>query len=317
MFAARRAYQAVSIAALFFAAALGPAVAKADAPAHRPAAKGGVDASHADGSHADASRADASHPDGSHADASHARPAPHERPNRTRTARVQKAAKAEPRTCAKPAVEVAAGADHVTFSLSRCDGAPAPLAIERLSILARPASAAKPTQPVEALAKTKSADIAPGIHRVDAGLVARLERVVEHFHKAGQASPPKVELVSGVRPKSAGSYHQTGRAIDFRIEGVANEDLVAFCKTLEDTGCGFYPNSLFVHMDVRDRGAGHVSWIDISGPGQPPHYVAAWPMPAGDAPKLPALPGSQDAPAAMMAEPLREAPRRHGRVYFF
>jgi hypothetical protein len=73
--------------------------------------------------------------------------------------------------------------------------------------------------------------------------------------------------------------HSSGRAVDFRMEGVKNEDVVAFCKTLGDTGCGFYPNSSFVHIDVRDPGAGHVAWIDASGPGETPRYVSQWPLP--------------------------------------
>ena len=81
--------------------------------------------------------------------------------------------------------------------------------------------------------------------------------------------------------------HATGRAIDFRIEGTKNEDVVAFCKTLTDTGCGFYPNSSFVHLDVRDPGAGHVSWIDASGPGETPHYVTAWPPKSAKSPEGP------------------------------
>ena len=87
----------------------------------------------------------------------------------------------------------------------------------------------------------------------------------------------KLDVVSGYRPTSIGSMHATGRAIDFRLEGAKNEDVVAFCKTLTDTGCGFYPNSSFVHLDVRDPGAGHVSWIDASGPGESPRYVSTWP----------------------------------------
>jgi len=51
-------------------------------------------------------------------------------------------------------------------------------------------------------------------------------------------------------------------------------------KTLDDTGCGYYPNSSFVHMDVRDPETGHVAWIDASGPGETPRYVAQWPEPA-------------------------------------
>jgi hypothetical protein len=35
-----------------------------------------------------------------------------------------------------------------------------------------------------------------------------------------------------------------------------------------------------VHVDVRDPGTGHVAWIDASGPGESPQYVATWPPPA-------------------------------------
>jgi hypothetical protein len=184
-----------------------------------------------------------------------------------------------------------AGAESSTFSLAKCDGGPAPLAVDQLSILARPGSAAKPKVTIDALARSHGSELAPGIRRIDARLVERLETAIDHFHKAGQ--PSKVLLVSGYRPKSAGSYHQSGRAIDFRLDGVQNEALVAFCKTLPDTGCGYYPNSSFVHMDVRDAGAGHIAWIDVSRPGEAPKYVTAWPVrgeSADQASKLPDLP---------------------------
>lgn len=182
--------------------------------------------------------------------------------------------------CAKDPVEVIRGPEVERFALATCDGKIAPLAVEHLSILTRPGGAARPTTPVEELAKAaaKKSEIAPGIRRLEDRLVANLSSVVEHFAKDGAV--PKVSIVSGYRPTSVGSMHQTGRAIDFRLEGVKNEDVVSFCKTLDDTGCGFYPNSSFVHMDVRDSGAGHVTWIDASGPGENPRYVAAWPPPA-------------------------------------
>jgi hypothetical protein len=208
-----------------------------------------------------------------------------------RTARVEKPAD---KPCAKDTVEVVAGAESATFALTRCDGTAAPTAVEQLSILARPSSAAKPKQPLAVLAKGRGPDVAPGIRRIDARLVERLELVVDHFRKPGEAA--RVLLVSGYRPRSAGSYHASGRALDLRVDGVTNEALVAFCKTLPDTGCGYYPNSAFVHIDVREAGAGHVSWIDISRPGEAPKYVTAWPLPS-DAPgdgKLPPLPGSKD-----------------------
>jgi hypothetical protein len=180
--------------------------------------------------------------------------------------------------CAKTPVEVVAGPESATFSLAKCDGRVTVTGVDQLSILARPSSAAKPKASLTALAKTHGADVAPGIRRIDSRLVERLESVVDHFRKEGQLA--HVSLVSGYRPRSAGSYHSTGRALDFRLEGVTNESLAAFCKTLPDTGCGYYPNSLFVHMDVRDPGAGHVSWIDVSHPGEAPKYVNAWPLPA-------------------------------------
>jgi len=108
---------------------------------------------------------------------------------------------------------------------------------------------------------------------MDARLVERLKIVSDHFKGRG------MHIVSGYRPNSVGSFHATAQALDFRVDGVRNEDLVAFCKTMNDTGCGYYPNSSFVHMDVRAPGTGHVAWIDASGPGENAHYVSAWPLP--------------------------------------
>jgi uncharacterized protein YcbK (DUF882 family) len=208
--------------------------------------------------------------------------------------KADKAEKPEAKPCVKSPVEVVAGGESATFSLARCDGSAVPVAVDQLSILARPATVAKPKMTIDVLARGRGREIAPGIRRLDPRLLERLEVAVEHFRKSGQT--PKVTLISGYRPKSAGSYHQSGRALDLRIEGITNEALVAFCKTLPDTGCGYYPNSLFVHIDVRDAGAGHVAWIDTSKPGEPPKYVTAWPPAAGDDPaKLPALPADDQA----------------------
>jgi len=225
-----------------------------------------------------------------------------------RTARVQKT---EPRVCTKAPVEIVAGGESATLALTRCDGKPAPLAVEHLSVLARPGGSARPKITVEAMAKVHGNEVAPGVRRIDPRLVERLEQAVDHFRKPGQ--PAKVSIVSGYRPRSAGSFHQSGRALDLRIEGVTNEALVAFCKTLPDTGCGYYPNSLFVHMDVRDAGAGHVSWIDISRPGEAPKYVSSWPQSGDDASKLPALPTDEQ------PSDVRGAPKavRQSHQYFF
>ena len=211
------------------------------------------------------------------------------RPKHARVARAVTADTAKKHRCAKPLVEVVAGSESATFSLTKCDGSVAPLGVDELSILARPASAAKPKESLESLARTRGPQLSSGIRRIDARLVSRLELVADHFRKAGQ--PARILLVSGYRPRSAGSYHASGRALDFRIDGVANETLLEFCKTLPDTGCGYYPNSLFVHMDARNTGVGHVTWIDISHPGEAPKYVSSWPLPGAESSDaLPSLP---------------------------
>lgn len=186
------------------------------------------------------------------------------------------AAKSAP-PCTKDPVQIARGSEVESLELTKCDGSLAPLAVEHLSVLVRPGNADRPTTPLAELAKKKGPDLARGIKRVDPGLVSRLQAIADHFGK--KSAPLKLSVVSGYRPASVGSLHQSGRAMDIHVEGVKNEELVAFCKTLGDTGCGYYPNSSFVHVDVRDAGAGHVSWIDASGPGEPPRYVGTWPPP--------------------------------------
>lgn len=176
--------------------------------------------------------------------------------------------------CVKEPFEIIRGPEMEKLTLTTCDGKVAPFAVEHLSVLVRPGSAARPTTPIAELAKKTGKDLAPGIRRVDERLALKLQAVVDHFTKDGIT--PKVSIVSGYRPTSTGSMHATGRAVDFRVEGIKNEEIVSFCKTLDDAGCGFYPNSSFVHLDVRDPGA-KTSWIDASGPGEAPRYVSAWP----------------------------------------
>ncbi|MDP9149813.1 MAG: DUF882 domain-containing protein [Myxococcota bacterium] len=195
------------------------------------------------------------------------------------------------RACFSQPVELVAGRESAIFSLTKCDGSATPLAVDQLSVLARPSTSSKPKQPLEILANAAGTDLAPGVRRFDARIVERLAQVIERFHAAGET--PQVILVSGYRRRGEGSYHSVGRAVDFRVAGVTNEALVAICRTLPDTGCGYYPNSGFVHMDVRDPGAGHVSWIDVSRPGQPPRYVTRWPaLEPLEPAELPALPAA-------------------------
>ncbi len=105
-------------------------------------------------------------------------------------------------------------------------------------------------------------------HAADARLMQLIARVSDHF------GGKKLEVVSGFRPKTptqftAHSRHNVGHAMDFRIIGVPNTVLRDYCRSLKNTGCGYYPNSSFVHMDTRDSSA---YWIDYSGPGEHPRY---------------------------------------------
>ena len=205
------------------------------------------------------------------------------------------------KTCLSPAVTFArlGQPTDVSFVLTTCKGRVAPGAVEYLSVLGRPYDQPEPSWitakpvlglPSQAIAERAQKTLdkpsdkagkndAPAIKKLDPGLVLRIQAIANHF-------PGKtITLVSGYRPQSFGSPHKAGRAFDLRIDGVTNETLVAFCKTLKDTGCGYYPNSYFVHVDVRGDGAGHVFWIDISGPGEKPVYVKTWPQPLPQLPK--------------------------------
>ncbi len=108
-------------------------------------------------------------------------------------------------------------------------------------------------------------------HPIEPRLLALLGVVSNHFGSR------KIEIVSGFRPFTPTQYtphsnHNHGKAIDFRVVGVPNEVVRDYCRTLKNVGCGYYPNSTFVHMDARDASA---FWIDYSKPGEPPRYNAA------------------------------------------
>jgi hypothetical protein len=85
-----------------------------------------------------------------------------------------------------------------------------------------------------------------------------------------------IHVISGYREKSHAkdSRHKLGKALDFSIEGVPNWALRDYLRRLRYTGIGYYPNSSFVHVDVRGYPA---YWIDKSRPGAPPSYVADLP----------------------------------------
>jgi uncharacterized protein YcbK (DUF882 family) len=78
-----------------------------------------------------------------------------------------------------------------------------------------------------------------------------------------------IRLVSGYRTTSyfQDSRHKSSSAIDFLVVGVPNAVVCEYLREIEDVGVGYYPNSSFVHLDVRDHSA---YWVDYAGPGEPP-----------------------------------------------
>ncbi len=112
-------------------------------------------------------------------------------------------------------------------------------------------------------------------------LAALLAAISDHF--GGR----EITIVSGRR--EAGGYtressrHTEGRATDIRVRGVPMRALWDYCRTLVSTGCGYYPRSSFVHVDVRRTAA---QWVDWSAPGRRPRYgnlSRAWPRMCRDA----------------------------------
>lgn len=80
-----------------------------------------------------------------------------------------------------------------------------------------------------------------------------------------------LRIVSGYREHSYAkeSKHRLGRACDLSVEGVPNEALRDYLLTLDQVGVGYYPNSSFVHVDVRSQ---NTQWVDRSSPGERPDY---------------------------------------------
>jgi len=97
----------------------------------------------------------------------------------------------------------------------------------------------------------------------DPRLIKLLAKVSGHF-----GSRP-IRIVSGYRTRSfyEDSRHKLSRAVDFSIPGVDNVTLRDYLRTLTSVGVGFYPNSSFVHLDVRDA---NTYWVDYAGPGEAP-----------------------------------------------
>ena len=129
--------------------------------------------------------------------------------------------------------------------------------------------------------------------RIDARLITLIAKVSDTF--GGRP----MRIVSGYRERSyaAASRHRTGRALDFSIPGVPNEAVRDYLRTFDNVGVGYYPNSTFVHLDVRDR---DTYWTDYSGPGEAPRKT---PKRAGSKPDSDDSTAPDDEPIEDESEP--------------
>ena len=96
------------------------------------------------------------------------------------------------------------------------------------------------------------------VHRIDTGLLDTLSAI----RRRTESSSP-FEIISGYRSPTSNaamrshstevakkSLHMEGRAVDVRQRGVDLDRLYAAARGLERGGVGYYPESLFVHVDV-------------------------------------------------------------------
>lgn len=154
-------------------------------------------------------------------------------------------------------VHMARGAEEVEVQLLTRSGRLNPKALPKISHLLRSPAGAIP---------------------IDPRLATLVGLVSDHF--GGRT----IRVVSGYRPYSPTQYtrhsnHNVGRAMDFAVEGVPNTVVRDFCRTLQNAGVGYYPNSTFVHLDVRSV---KTYWVDYSRPGERPRYDAKAPPPESE-----------------------------------
>ncbi len=154
-----------------------------------------------------------------------------------------------PPPCYKNAVTVYRVRTDETLEvpLEFCNGRPNTNGIKQLSSLA------------DSISRPTGVDLHPRV-------LTLLQDVADHY------PGKRIEIISGQRARKEDgheSYHNKGQAVDFRVEGVSNRALVAFVRSFDTVGVGYYPNSVFIHMDTREKSA---YWIDYAGPGEKAIY---------------------------------------------
>ena len=167
------------------------------------------------------------------------------------------------------------GGEGVRIALVDCNGVVTLQALERLSVLGRQPGTHAPPLPLP-LVPTNDPQVdgewVNGVRLLHPRLLWQLQQISLAFPWRS------IVLYSGYRRDArSNSRHLRGRAVDIEVIGVAKERLFAFCRTLQDVGCGYYPHQPFVHVDVRSPTEGSGYWVDISEPGHPSNYVDSWP----------------------------------------
>lgn len=103
----------------------------------------------------------------------------------------------------------------------------------------------------------------PVVHSIARRTLQLLYRAAYHFDNAD------VIVISGHRAprRRPESPHASGRAIDFKLEGVKAAKVASYLRKLSRVGVGIYthPRTQYVHLDVRDQS---FHWIDASPPGR-------------------------------------------------
>jgi uncharacterized protein YcbK (DUF882 family) len=107
-------------------------------------------------------------------------------------------------------------------------------------------------------------------HKMDAGLLAMIADVAEHFDGA------TIEYVSAYRNyrgESKTSPHRAARAFDFRVQHVSLIAVRDYAwKHFREVGVGWYPGDDFVHMDHRP-GEADIAWTEKHGTNR---YHPSW-----------------------------------------
>ncbi len=96
---------------------------------------------------------------------------------------------------------------------------------------------------------------------IEPKLYETLSTIQDHF--GGR----RIFIISGFRnQRKTTSFHFHATAADIRVEDVSPLQVKKFTETLDTggMGIGYYPNSQFVHVDVRPAS---FRWIDYSGSG--------------------------------------------------